>query len=445
MSRKARLAVFRDRLELISECPHDILNNFEPSEEDFALILAAENGDVNALRVLSRRLYDVYGEDPELNGALFRFLKLGIAEGDEACAALTVRCIAKYGEGLDLLDEALDLLDFRTYDGLGAVIRQAKLKKIVAFADKAPNAQDSLDELSMLDFEYADHVRLYLLAKSGADVSGLSSSLKMPLTFGGTEVNDGESEALIHALGILDVDEWRDFWLRAIYEYANKFCEGELAAFGDAMISATMARAEYPRRSLHLYALKRYLSLRGIRYSEEECSELARECSFLGTEPNDVELDELIREGVYTDSREMRILARERDIIGTQIVHERNRYTLTISLTNHQKRAFRHQWDSIISIETDADIPPVINTLDIRERRAEISRNGITLPKEKKAAQILCSGEIHIGERAYPFEADMILDISYVSTTKCTHCTVKPERFKRVGKFIVMQSIITVY
>lgn len=445
MSRKARLAVFRDRLELISECPHDILNKFEPSEGDFALIDAADKGDVNALRVLSRKLYAIYGNDPEPNGALFRYLRLGTLERDEACAALTVRFIARYGEGLDVLDPALDVLDFHTYDELGEVIRLAKLKKIVAFADRTANVKDSLDELDLLGFDYSDHVRLYLMAKSGGDVGELAKRLGMPMAFGGTAVSDGEEEALLHALGVLDIDEWRDFWLRLIYEYANMHRGGELSAFAEEMIGAIEARAQYHKKTLHLYALKKYLSLRGIAYGEDECSELARACSFLGTEPDGTELDELIREGVYTDSRAVRVSAMERDVLGTEILHERNRYTLTMTLTNHQKRAFRHQWDSIISIETDSDIPPVINTLDIRQRRAEISRNGITLPKEKKAAQILCSGEIRFGERAYPFEADMILDISYVSTTKCTHCTVKPERFKRIGKYIVMQSIITVY
>ena len=96
-------------------------------------------------------------------------------------------------------------------------------------------------------------------------------------------------------------------------------------------------------------------------------------------------------------------------------------------------------------MKTGDDIPPIMQGIPIVERRAEISRNGVRREKEKKAAQILCRGEIRINERFSPFELDLIIDISHVSTTKCTHLDIKIERYKRRGEYLIMQTDISLY
>ena len=96
-------------------------------------------------------------------------------------------------------------------------------------------------------------------------------------------------------------------------------------------------------------------------------------------------------------------------------------------------------------IKTDEDVPPTFVPVPIVDCLAKISRNGITLEKEKKAAQVLCAGEIRIGDKVSPFELDLILDISYVSATKCTHCAFKVERYKRQGEYLIIQTDISLY
>jgi hypothetical protein len=116
-----------------------------------------------------------------------------------------------------------------------------------------------------------------------------------------------------------------------------------------------------------------------------------------------------------------------------------------MTLTGHKKRAARHQWDCTISLCTEDDTPPIFKPIPIVERRAEISRNGITFDKEKKAAQVLCAGEVQLKDKISPIELDLIVDISYVSTTKCTHAMIRVERVKRQGKRLVMLADISLY
>ena len=94
---------------------------------------------------------------------------------------------------------------------------------------------------------------------------------------------------------------------------------------------------------------------------------------------------------------------------------------------------------------TNQDTPPVLGPAKITERRHEVSRGGITLESDKKLSQVICAGEILIGEKPHPFEVDLVLDISYVSTTKCEWFDVKVKEYGRVGDYLVMQAMISIW
>ncbi|MBQ7390387.1 MAG: hypothetical protein IJW02_04695 [Clostridia bacterium] len=114
-------------------------------------------------------------------------------------------------------------------------------------------------------------------------------------------------------------------------------------------------------------------------------------------------------------------------------------------MTNHLKRGNKHLWEVTVSVKTDKNTAPLINPSRIVERRNEVTRGGVTLDKEKKVAQVLCRGEIGFTDKIYPLEMDLILDISYVSSTKCEYCDIRLKDKKRVGDYLVMQCSLAVY
>ena len=131
MSRKAKQTVFRDRLELTSKCPGDILYKFDPSEEDFVAIAEAEHGDIYAIRSLAQKLYGVYCDEGEMNNALFYYVKNGLDAGDAVCAEIAVRCIERFNEHFEYLDAALGLIGDKRAEEIADVVRLARLKRII--------------------------------------------------------------------------------------------------------------------------------------------------------------------------------------------------------------------------------------------------------------------------------------------------------------------------
>ena len=463
MSRKAKLTVFRDKLELISECPSEILNKLDPTDEDFDNISKAEAGDALAIENLALKLYGIYGEDKESNSALYYFLQKGLALGDKVTGEMMLRCIERYGEHFDDLNNAIATLDEAKAEELSDLIKSAKLKMIIASVDSG-ECTAPLAELQELKSEHEDYVRLYIMAKMRKcgcqdvtdDIEKAAEKLCMASVtalscFGGDgnpkcQASENEIAAIKRAPVLIDMDEWRDFWLVTAYEYATLYLGGDVSAFAEEMLDAVSARVEYPKKQLHILALKKHFCTENSAEAEES-EDMEKLCRFEGFDfdisSEDGRLD-VIKEAVYTSGKEERAQSRLRAIIGTEILHERNRYSLVTALANHQKRAARHQWDALLSIKTDSDNLPVIENIPITERRVEISRNGIVLDKEKKVSQVICTGDILIGERAYPAELDLLLDISYVSTTKCTHATIKIERAKLVGEYLVMHASIII-
>lgn len=431
MSRKSKLTILRDRLELVSACPGDILNILDPSEEDLLTIGEAERGDADAIRAISVKLSELSEAESDAPEALFYFLTKGTELGDALCAELTVRAVVKFNYRFELLNTAFSILGGDAEARLGDIMTEARMKEMIYRADLGGAPAGSHSELTSLDADTSQYLGAYLDAKNGIDrKSGYNTDM------------------LKRAISLIDMDEWRDLWLIEAYEYAMREADGELLVFADDMIRAIEARAKYPRRDLHILALKRYLTDHGLSYTIEECEYLERLCRFDCGEvnlDNKDERDALIREAVYTSGKRERALCRMRSAVGTEMLHERNRYSLTMTLTNHQKRASRHQWEGVISVRTDEASLPRFTPIPIVDRRAEIERNGVSLEKEKKLSQIFCKGELQLAERTHPLEVDLIIDISYVSATKCNTCDIRINRHKRLGDFIVMQVTVSVY
>ena len=149
-----------------------------------------------------------------------------------------------------------------------------------------------------------------------------------------------------------------------------------------------------------------------------------------------------MREAAYTSEYQERLEARGNVVGGSKIVHEKNRYKLECVLTGHAKRGNRHMWESMLSIECNGGEPPVFSGITISERRNVIGRGGATLEQEKRRSQIICSGEILMGGKASPFMLDLILDISYVSTTKCEVVEIKPKKTRILDSHAIMDGYI---
>lgn len=432
MSRKSKITMLRDRLELLSGCPGDILNILDPSEEDIFAISEAERGDVDATRSISARLWELSKSESDAPEALFYFLTKGLELGDAVCAELAVRSVVKFNYRFELLETALAILGSNAEMLLGDVITMAKIKAIIYRADLGTAPEGSHNELLSLDPQMAEYLGAYLDAKAGADDAKSRYNTDM----------------LKRAISLVDMDEWRDLWLIEAYEYSMHHLGGDLLEFADEMLRAIEARAKYPRRDLHILAFKRCLAELGVKYTIEECEYLEKLCRFYCGEAHldtKEERDALIREAVYTSGKRERALCRMRSAVGAEMLHERNRYSLTMTLSNHQKRASRHQWESVISIRTNENSPPRFTPIPIVDRRAEIERNGVSLEKEKKLSQLFCKGELQLTDRTHPLELDLIIDISYVSATKCNTCEIRINRYKRLGDFIVMQVTVSVY
>lgn len=462
MSRKSRLAVYRDRLEAVSECPSTIFYNFEPSDDDFSLIAQAESGDVEAIESLSKRLYSLYADEESLNAALPYFLKLGIDNGSSESALIFIKCMDSYNKNLDLFDSALSTLTDDHKESIKDIIDRVKLKKIISAPSDECDFVELSESLSIISTSYRSALELYLegMAFKHTGVSNkekVESSVRelklenlLLLTCFGEQncckasLDDksviSDIEKLRDILSAFDICEWRDFWAKVMYEYAVIYLDGDLISFAHDFLHTVLTRPAYKTKALHELALKKYILLCGLGYSEEECLKLEEECRFMGLNVEQTP-DTVIRDAILNDNRNANISF---DYDG-EIVHERNRYTLTMSLANHRKRASSHRWDAVLVMKTGEDIPPIMQGIPIVERRAEISRNGVRREKEKKAAQILCRGEIRINERSSPFELDLIIDISHVSTTKCTHLDIKIERYKRLGEYLIMQTDISLY
>ena len=470
MSRKSKITLWKERLKQISNCPGEIFNLIEPDEELFLKIERAEMGEIASVNELTTSLYEIYKNEEELNAALLYYARKGLELCDRDSALIALRCISRFNTHFELLDDVLALVDDgQNDDHVERLITKSRVKRIIVSAKPDANYEMLTGTLSEMYDEYSAYTRIYLASRRLADtgyydsekVDALAAALDvprvitLPVFFGDkecdkkvTSVNSvKEHSAMKYALGLIDMDEWRDFWLRAIYEYSEKYLGGNLLPFTDGMIVAIDERAEYPKKKLHKLALKKYIfDLTGS--GKGEYNSLDTECRFDGIEfdiSTEDGRDEVIKEAVYTDSAKERAERLAVARLGRLIVHTKNRYSLTATLNGHIKRGSKHLWPVTLSMLTSQDTPPVLTSTRITERRHEVKRGGITLEPDKKVSQVLCAGEIIIGDKPHPFETDLVLDISYVSTTKCEWFDIKIKELERLGDHLVMHAMICIW
>lgn len=470
MSRKTKETLYKERLGEISNCPLELLDKIVPSEETFAKIQAADRGDVSAIRDLSDLTYQTYKNECEINPATLYFASLGMAANDRACAVNLLKCVERFNAGYDLADEAIRVLEVGDADGeTGRLISRVRVQRFIS--ELGPKADyDAIEKtLRNLSNEYSAYTRLYLASRrlidmgsyDKADIEALSTALgvpslvTLPVFTGRCEVEnvttpsnfEGELEVMRFVSALVHMDEWRDFWLKAIYEYATIYLGGDISTVAEDILNLIAMRCDYPEKKLHLLAIKRILS-RVDAGEDAEYESLKNECIFDGYDPESCEgdaLNEAIKDAVYVNSAEKKrelALAIKR---GTEIKHVKNRYLLEATMNNHIKRGIRHLWDATLSIKTELDTPPTVTICKITDTKNEVIRNGVALDKERKLTQVFCRGELQLGERAHPFELDLILDISYVSSTKCELAEIKIKEYHREGEYLVFNSTVSIY
>ena len=199
---------------------------------------------------------------------------------------------------------------------------------------------------------------------------------------------------------------------------------------------------------MHLLALKKYFLDTVGDVDDAEYLALEEKCRFeehVFNLADESMRDAIIKEAVYTSGREELVKKLHLEKFGAVVQHAKNRYSISSTLTNHVKRGSKHVWELTLSIELDEGIAPVFEKLKIDTRRHKVTRGGVTLDQEKKLSQILCSSTVTIDDKVYPLEADLILEIAYVSTTKCETCELKIINTKRIDGYLVMDCVLSIY
>lgn len=448
----------------------DLFDKIEPNEDTFIKIEKAEDRDVTAIRELVNTLYEVYKDEDELNGALCYFAKLGLSLDDAECARIMLSCITSFNEQFDALEQTLRILESqRSDEKTDQLITLAKVKSIIIRSTEDADFCELTRSLSQMYDEYSAYARLYLASErlrytgnyEKEKIDSLAEALDVPSlvalpVFTGKDPEvcaaprdaEKECEALRFALMQIDMDEWRDFWLAAMYEYVQIYLSKDLTKVGNDILKSLKSRCTYPKKKLHILSVLKYLCNKGKDEYKDEYDALLKECIFDGLSVDldtDEACEELIKNAIYTCSKEERRKAKFSSKLGAVIEHTKNRYLLKAALDNHQKRGNKHLWEMTISIKSGHKESPMINPIRISERYNEVNRGGVTLDKEKKQSQVIARGEIQIAEKLYPLELDLILDISYVSSTKCELCEIKIKDYTREENYIVMQSILAIY
>ena len=132
------------------------------------------------------------------------------------------------------------------------------------------------------------------------------------------------------------------------------------------------------------------------------------------------DIDELIKEAVYTSVEQEMMQATKMREAGIEISYAKNRYYLEGELTGHGKRGRKHFWNQRFSLQKSlCEGAPLFSRIKIEEVRNLLERYGAQLSEIKGKSQIICRGELITNDQPHPFMLDLILDISYISSVKC--------------------------
>ncbi len=463
MARKSKEAILKETLRSISDCPCDIFDIIEPTDDLFEKIDKAESGDLDSIEELIELLFNS-GEDKTYDSLIY-FICLGCECSSLLAANRLIECIAKRGYPPELYTFADAVLcGEKSNNDLQA--KEALLLyaiKTAAISHKADDVKKILERISSLDAEYE---RLYVigcLLRLGADVEDDSSNLLSRLdicelsalkSFSGSSGNiqEFDSKKVKHFYDVAkmhDIDIWRDFWLRCAYEYVTYSGES-LAYVLDMALEFSLGRKYSEKKNLYALALCKYGMENAPDNDKPTYSENSetykRLCRFDGFDISDIDVHKLIKEAVYLDTESEKERMMRLVHMGTPILHAKNRYTLSATLKNHIKRGKKHLWHTKLCFPKGkkSDIP-VFSAFAVTETRPIITRGGISLPQNKAACQVICYCEISIDGQNHPFTLDLILDISYVSATKCAGGDISVKQITRENDSYVLSVDIALY
>ena len=208
------------------------------------------------------------------------------------------------------------------------------------------------------------------------------------------------------------------------------------------------------RKNLHALVWLRYLAehspVDDAAKLSETIKELEDSCRFdliLNEELTPEEEESLRKEAIYTRYTEERARHEREASLGNKILHERNRYLLAATLTNHSKRGRRHYWETTVSLPLDTDevFLPEFDSLTAERAHNVITRGGVTLSRDKGASQMILTSEISIRGVKAPLTVDLILDIAYISAVKCGEGEIKIKDFKVQDGYLVMSCQIFLF
>ncbi len=469
MSRKSKKTLDLERLASISRCPDDLFYKVDANDELFETIKDAESGNEAALSDILNILSDAYMQDSIPNKALLYFIDRCIQYGSRSVLRLLIEYADRYNDGIDVLSNAEQLPYFEesirdVYPIYERIIFK-KLLYIVGLPD--PDIDRFMSTLHTLSEEYHIPGELYLMSamtKSGRDIDrerlaeltqkcGISGAEALPCFKGvrtdSTVYTDINSmlTAVKNMLDSVVSDNWCNFRLVMIYEYAEVFMNGDYSYIAKFAAEETAKRKYSGNRTLHELAWWKY-ALSKISGNDERYASYSEICRILtdkyhfegGSElpQTDDEITALMREAIYMSAKEEKEKNDENIKLGNVIRHTKNRYSLSATLSGHGKRLNKHMWSTTLSIETELDSLPEISELKIIDVRNSIIRGGVKIDTDKHTTQVILKGEIRTHDMRSPFEVDLILDMSYVSASKCSYSEIKIRKAIKTGNYLTM-------
>ncbi len=479
MARKSRDTILREKLTAISQCPYDIFKHSEDSEELFELISASESGDSLATAKLIEMLYPPALADESVSLALLYFMDKAIALGVHSVAPTVIDyCYAK-NVGYSLATRAISLLQSTVGipDEIKARVIPLGAKIAVANASEICSYKELISDMAPLSKKEYPLEWLYVLQRArgciGAEldseidelarVLGLEKTVLMPSFCGESysgsvsrETCEKEISILTASLTKYESGGWRDLWLRCMYELLECCDKYDKRPIAESVIAISESRSYYKKHSLHTLAWCSYLldflpvGTPAFYTMSERYRKLRDRCAFEGIDPHITSDDEryaLMRECVYLSTKEEQIHAVQEAELGFRIMHKKNRYVLECDLHGHGKRGRMHFWDATISIEASGEnpAPPKIDKLTVSETKHVIERGGAVIDRGKTSSQAICYSEITVDEVRHPFEVDLILDISYISSVKCGEGEIRVLEHTVEDGQIVMKCQIFLY
>ncbi len=468
MSRKSKAVLKIERLGSISSCPEDVFNDLEPNDHIWSLIEKSEHGDIDSYSELLNILSNAYMNSDEPNFGLLYFIKIGVQRGIPCSGKAYTDYADKFNLAFEIAEDAIKLIDPESEDeDLKNKCNKLLFAKIISVADKTKNYKESIAALDESDNRVSQAGKVYLMAMScdpdcydrnAIEKVGLTGIETLPC-FGcihdaNTDFKSSAVDAMKEAHGAVALDNWSDFWLKAMYEYNEKYNSGDHLNSAEYINKQIEARKHGDKRLLHALAWKAYILNRRILKPEKE--EVMRNeyriaedrCKFEGGLPlfdNIDRIRQFMKESIYTSAAEEKIKDDLRKKYGNIIRHEKNRYCVTADLTDHEKRVNKHMWETTLSLECQDDTEFKIFAAKITDVHNYVCRGGVRYDCKRGKAQILASGDISVHGKRYPFEYDLLVDIAYVSAAKCETVEVKIKRLQKENRYLIMKCQIFVF